>query len=364
MDPGVNLYDELPSFASEQNKEKHAMIMQKNAELAALNTECEELKDRLTVITEHLRSVKIEVVTTQQIVQAKEEDVKAEKHLQQVAVRENGKIHTELQKIEAESLNVQAKNSQVESRIFKSQERINALKEAARMNQEQLEQWVQAARDKEEDFLVLQRYQREDEGRIRSMLLEIEKATAVIQAKEAELEQEVTATRALQIELDRTAEQCRKLHEERSRLLAQWEGTLEKMQTLNAQIEPTTNMFERRKGDVAKYAGMVHEGKKNLEAAELENRRYERKIIVSDGRVSHKHRQWEQETRYFSEFSQTVDTQRYKLGKSESDARAYREEITELRGKIQIEMEKRQQYTRDCTSQRTHCSRRRTSPRS
>jgi hypothetical protein len=36
---------------------------------------------------------------------------------------------------------------------------------------------------------------------IRSMLLEIEKATAVIQGEETELEQEVTTTHALRIKL-------------------------------------------------------------------------------------------------------------------------------------------------------------------
>jgi hypothetical protein len=43
---------------------------------------------------------------------------------------------------------IQAKNSQIETRIFESQQCVEELKDIARMTQEQLEQWIQAARDK------------------------------------------------------------------------------------------------------------------------------------------------------------------------------------------------------------------------
>ena len=340
----MNLYDELPSFANSQNKARHAEILQKNQELAAITNECVELKDRLNVINEHLRSVQLELTTTQQIVTAKEEEVKTEKHLRQLALREKGKVEVELVKVQEQQEDIAAKNSQIEAKTFKSQQRIDAFKEEARINQEELDQWVQAARDKEEDYLVIQRYKKDDEGRIRAMLLEIEKATAVVEGKKAELEQEVTATRALQIELDMTAEQFRKLHEERARLLAQWEATLQKMQSLNEQIAETTNAFESRKGEVTRYQGLVKEGKKNLEMAEAENQRYERMMTISENQVAQKHKQHELETRDLVEFAETVETQRHKLDKLDSDARAYKEEIEELNRKTQIEYDKREMF--------------------
>lgn len=344
MDPTVNLYDELPSFANAENKAKHAEILKKNQELATITAECADLKERLTVINEHLRNVQLDLATTQQIVTAKEEEVKTEKHLQQLALREKGKLATEIAKIDEKTQEVVSKNSQIEARTFKSQQRIEAFKEEARINQEELEQWVQAARDKEEDFLVIQRYSKDDAGRVKAMLLEIEKATAIVEAKKAELEQEITTTRSLQIELDTTAEQFRKLHEERARLLSQWEQTLQKMQSLNEQIQDTTQAFESRKGEVTKYQELVAEGKKNLEMAEAENRRYERQLTISDNQVSQKHKQHEAETRDLGEFEETVETQRHKLDKLESDARAYKEEIDELRRKTQMEYDKKEEF--------------------
>lgn len=344
FDPTINLYDRLPDFANKENRELHADIVKKQAQLQKLISDREELDDRFNVIKDHLTSVQIELTTTQQLVTAKEAEVETEKHLQQLAFREIGKIQTDLKKIEDQSNDIQVKNSQIETKTFKSQQRIEQFKEEAKLNEEELAQWVQAARDKEEDFLVIQRYMKEDEGRIRSMLLEIEKATGVIEAKRNELDQEVTTTRALQIELDMTAEQFRKLHEERAHLLAQWEQTLQKMQSLNQEIEQTTSMFEQKKGEVTKYTNLVNEGKKNLEMAENENSQFERKLTISDNQVSQKHKELENEMYGISEFEKHVETQRHKLDKLESDLRAYREMIDELHRKTQEQINKKEYF--------------------
>ena len=285
--------------------------------------------------------MQLELTTTQQIVTAKEEEVKTEKHLQQLALRENGKVEVELVKVQKQQEEIAAKNMQIEAKTFKSQQRIDAFKEEARINQEELEQWVQTARDKEEDYLVIQRYKKDDEGGIRATLPEIEKATAVVEGKKAELEQEVTATHALQIELDVTAEQFRKLHEERAWLLAQSEATLQKMQSLNEQIAEITNAFEWRKGEVTRFQKLVKKGKKSLEIAEAENQRYERMMTISENMVAQKHKQHDLETRDLVEFAETVETQRHKL---DSDACAYREQIDELNRKTQIEYDKREMF--------------------
>ena len=156
-DPTINLYDQLPDFANKENRELHAEIVKKQSELQKLITDREELEDRFNVIKDHLASVQIELTTTQQLVTAKESEVETEKHLQQLAYREIGKIQTDLKKIEDKTNDIQAKNSQIEAKTFKSQQRIEVFKEEAKMNEEELAQWVQAARDKEEDFLVVQR---------------------------------------------------------------------------------------------------------------------------------------------------------------------------------------------------------------
>jgi chromosome segregation ATPase len=287
---------------------KHGLILQKRSELASLISECDDLRNRLNVITDHLTSVRYEVTATEQLFQAKQAEIQTERDLSSVASREKGKIDGELKRAATEVTDIRSKDSQIQARILQSQGRIESLKEAARMNAAELERWIQAARDREEDFLMLQRYRHADDCGIRAMLLEIERATSVIQAKAVELEQEVTATRALQIELDATAEQFRKLHEERSRLLAQWEATLERMQGLNTQIARATTAFEERKADVLKASQVRRELKADLHRAEAGNRKAERDIIQ-------RHKQIEVEGQSVAELAETVETQRQSLEK-------------------------------------------------
>ena len=76
-------------------------------------------------------------------------------------------------------------------------------------NQEELEQWALAAKQKEEDNLALQRYTRADEVKIKELNLQIEKLTKTLVEKKASLEGETTETKARQVILpSRTRPAC------------------------------------------------------------------------------------------------------------------------------------------------------------
>ena len=89
-------------------------------------------------------------------------------------------------------------------------------------NQEELEQWALAARQKEEDNLTLEKYRRADEAKIKELTLQIERLTIEVAVKATELEKEVTETQASQIELDKTAEEFKRLHSERHEIYLRW----------------------------------------------------------------------------------------------------------------------------------------------
>jgi hypothetical protein len=90
-------------------------------------------------------------------------------------------------------------------------------------NQEELEQWALAAKQKEDDNLALEKYTRADEAKIRDLSLALEKLTLALAEKRRELEREATETQARQVELDKTAEDFRQLHLERQELVKQWQ---------------------------------------------------------------------------------------------------------------------------------------------
>lgn len=342
--PVINLYDELPDFANKENRTIHSNILKKNAELKTLQTECSDLQSRVTNLSQHLTSIKTEIGTSQGLLSAKVRQTEEEKHLQQLCEREQGKLKNELSKLKEQTEYILARVDAVQYRTAISQRRINEFKEESELNQQELEQWISIARQKEEDYLVLQQYQREDEGQIRTLLSDIEKATSIIESKKAELDQEITATRALQIELNITAEHFRKMHEERSKLLSQWEQTLQQMQNLNKSIEKMTIDYESRKSTVVALQDQITEQEKVLEAAELSNQDLDHQVVSKESIITQKSKEYETESSNFTKFTEAVESQRHQLEKLEGDCRSLQGEINNYKERIAQEKARKEGF--------------------
>ena len=79
-------------------------------------------------------------------------------HLKQLAERERGRFQAEYKKLQTESSELQDKVNSVQSAVFKGNERMDQFKVQMNWNQEELEQWALAARQKEEDNLAILKY--------------------------------------------------------------------------------------------------------------------------------------------------------------------------------------------------------------
>ncbi len=75
--------------------------------------------------------------------------------------------------------------------IFKANEQMDKYKLMMNWNQEELEQWALAARQKEEDYLALEKYRRADDVKIKELTLQVEKLTVSSQANLDRAEPEV-----------------------------------------------------------------------------------------------------------------------------------------------------------------------------
>ena len=62
-------------------------------------------------------------------------------------------------------------NRTIQNMIFKANERMDQFKLEMNWNQEELEQWALAARQKEEDNLTLEKFRRADEAKIKELTL-------------------------------------------------------------------------------------------------------------------------------------------------------------------------------------------------
>lgn len=114
--------------------------------------------------------------------------------MKQIAERQSGRLHNEMEKLEQRIADQQDRLNNIQNMIFKANERMDQFKLEMNWNQEELEQWALAARQKEEDNLTLEKYRRADEAKIKELTLNIEKLTIEVARKATELEKEVTET--------------------------------------------------------------------------------------------------------------------------------------------------------------------------
>merc|ERR1719343_125165 len=155
--------------------------------------------------------------------------------------------------------------------LTRGNEKLDQFKLEMNWNQEELEQWAIAARQKEEDELTLEKYRRADDSKVRELTLAVEKLTVENAAKRKELEEMVTDTQAKQIEMDKTAELFRQLHDDRKKLIDQWQESVNSMKTRDNQLEKLGEEYASNLGRKKQKEDKMKDRKRFHEEVENEN---------------------------------------------------------------------------------------------
>jgi len=325
-----------------------ADIKEKNHRIEVVETEVKDVKDRMAVMVEHLKNVQQELVNTQQLTDAKSKEVETEDHLKQLATREAGRLVQDISKSERAAFDLQDRLNLTQNHIFRGNEKMDAFKLQMNWNQEEIEQWALAAKQKEEDTLALQKYSRADEVKIKEMNLNLEKLTKNVSDKETALENEVTETQTAQIELDKTAADFKTLHSERQQLVLQWEQAIEAMKKRDESIQQTGEALLAKKGDVAEHERVLQEKKEFLKEQEQENEAVERQTAEAE-RVVQKYRAvLQQENAAKDELHDELEVVRSTLSKVASDLANKRSQVANAKDALEqkkerLEMARRRQ---------------------
>eukprot|EP00392_Amoebophrya_sp_AT5.2_P010710 g10777.t1 len=240
--------DALPPFASDAAKVIDKDIKTGEAEMGNLDFHISENAERVKVMAEHLTNVQQEVTLTQQLVDARRREMETEDHLKQLTTRQLGRLEGEITRLARVVEDYKDRANTIQTDIFKGNEKLDQFKLEMNWNQEELEQWALAARQKEEDEIALERYRRADDLKIRELTLEIEKLTVENNGKKQSVEEEVTTTQAQQIEMDNIAEEFQRLHEDRQKLIRQWEETVVAIRSQDERLNKLGEEYAKQKG--------------------------------------------------------------------------------------------------------------------
>ena len=237
--------DDLPIFADDVARALHNEIklLEQRRDEAASSTQSH--KERISIINDHLRSIRQEIDHTNSLVAAKKSEVDTEEHLLSLSHRELGQSQRDISGIESRILTTQNNTQNIRSQIKVAKDELEKLRTDFNLNQEELEQWATAATKREEESLMLQKYALADELKIEELTLTIEDLTKRLVEKKALLENEVTETRSNQTELDKLAERFNTRHEERRQFLQQWKDTIESMNNRDESINDLAGQYAR-----------------------------------------------------------------------------------------------------------------------
>jgi len=270
--PGVN---DLPEFANLEAKKIHNDSLLKQKEIEEIAEKIAEMKERVRVMQDHYKSVQQEVDHTNSLNGAKSAEIKAEGHLKQLSSRALGRAQVESKKIQNEIDFTKDQLNMVQSQIYKSNERLDEIKMQMNWNQEELEQWAIAAKQKEEDFLAIEKYKRSDEQKIKDLAFQLEILTKEHVQIKSKLENEATDTQAKQMELDRVAQDFKVAHNERQELVKRWQDTIAEMKKRDKEINDLGERFATAKTERAKKEIIYNQQKSRLATQQSENREVE-----------------------------------------------------------------------------------------
>ncbi|CAK0859056.1 unnamed protein product [Prorocentrum cordatum] len=276
-------------FASEENKQLDAEVRRKEAELLRIEETWNRLEGdggRVKVMTDHLVNVQQELVNTQQLVDAKKNEAETEEHLKALKSRELGRLKAEAVRLQKMLDDVQDQVNSYSTELMRGNEKLDQFKLEMNWNQEELEQWAIAARQKEEDELTLEKYRRSDEAKVKDLTLAIEKLTVESSSRKKELADQVTETQAKQIEMEKTAELFRQLHEDRRRIIAQWEDAVKSMQSRDNQLEQKGEEYAAAMARKKAKEDRMKEKKAICANLEAENERLEQAIQHTDRQLT------------------------------------------------------------------------------
>ena len=213
----LDILTSVPAFANAENRALNERLIRTQRALVAAHNDGTEHQERLGVMNEHLKNVRAELAHAQELYEARRKEQASEDHLKQLTERAVGRMRAEISALDGRADSIQAQLSSVQAAIYRGSERLEAFRASMHMKQarrgwgelrsgssrptpacppsspapplqEALDQWVAAAKAKEEDHAALEAYTRADEARIRDMTRELERVTTSISGRKGELD--------------------------------------------------------------------------------------------------------------------------------------------------------------------------------
>jgi chromosome segregation ATPase len=233
------LFDDsdLPNFADEECRELSRKIKLLEVEREKVARESRDHKERIHKMKDHMNTVKQEISHANHLLSVKNKEITMETHLIALQDREKARIQSDVKDTTSKIRDQEDRLKHLSDNLNSTNKAIEKLKMSLNWNQEELEQWVSAAKQYENDQIDIERYTRGDDVKVKAALLKLERLMKSSIETQALLDTEVTEAQTKHNEVERLTKTFQIEHEERRKLLLNWQNTIQTMKDRDSDID-------------------------------------------------------------------------------------------------------------------------------
>ncbi|TNN69902.1 Coiled-coil domain-containing protein 39 [Liparis tanakae] len=300
-----------------------------------LENKLDKNKDKNQLMTECLKNAKQELDNTEALCKAKEKEVELEKHLTALAERELGRLAQEDVKMENDNRSLAERKNILENHIFKAKQKLEEFRNQMNWDQQTMDTFLKESASKEEDTMAIIKYAQQNEPRIKSLTLAIEKKTLEANEKRKALDKELTETLSAQIALDETTENLQQAHLEQQQLIHQLENMRRQTKQRDADMQQCSLLHAQAKQNVKERDGTVTQRKLLLETQKKNNKETERNITMANRQAIKLRQNLNEQEKSCSGLKDELESCKGKLGRANSNVKSVTSDISRMKKDIQ-----------------------------
>ncbi|THD23568.1 Coiled-coil domain-containing protein 39 [Fasciola hepatica] len=290
-------------------------------------TECDKVKQ----LRDHMHTVKQEIDNTAALCELREQNIQDGEHLHKTVQREHGKMKMEMEKIVRLNDGVRERKSRLENLKFIKKSELEKAMQKTKQDKAGLEEWMRKIEERDEDTMIMKKYIRQDDSRIKELDLEIQNLTDKLREKKTKLDNIFTKTQTNQVALDRACEEARTAYTERDSLIAQWEHVINRMRERDEELRNFAQRLNEMRLMVDEQEITLREREDFLRTQkEITNEAERRLVETVNGIAKHKLELTESEMRR-QNFLSELEALKRTVDKMASDLESMRTKISQLK---------------------------------
>ena len=324
-------HEPLPSFASAEAVSLNAALHRKRHQLFDSVEAIEATGERLSVMQQHLRHVQTEYHHAVQLLRNKDRDTQVEAHMAALLDRDEGRMQQESRKLDSRADESQVGLAALKANKARLEDSLGAYQQQMAFSNEQLLALSLAAKQKEEDRLLLAEYGRVDDVRLRELRKRLDDASAALADKRRALTAAETESAEHVMSAEQLQREYRQQHERTMRVMADWDESVQRMHGCDERLLRLGEEVVAARREVKAWEERATEVEQFGSGEERNNKRMRARIEESERANGKVRDEWQRSKAAIVEMEEEVITKRNVMDKLEADVRLARDKQSRLR---------------------------------